>query len=241
MDQESFEQDRREFLRRLFALGVLGGLSTLPAVRKALAMAPGQLVEGFRKVQGTVSVNGAPAQVDSLVFPGDVVMTGSASLAVFVVGQDAFLLRENSRLELVGDSTAQGTKAGATKAVTTLRLAAGKVLSVFGSGGKRLETVTAVAGTRGTGVYLEAEPDVTYFCLCYGQAELESKAFPADRRTFVTRHHEEPCYVLGAGARRAFLKAPMMNHTDEELVALEALTGRKPPFGSGGGGTTFGY
>src|SRR5512139_1729140 len=177
MDQEPFEQDRREFLRRLFALGMFGGLSTLPAFRQALAMAPGQLVAGFRKVQGTVSVNGAPAQIDSLVFPGDVIMTGSASLAVFVVGQDAFLLRENSRLELAGDGTAQGTKAGATKVVKTLRLTAGKVLSVFGSGGKRLETVTAVAGTRGTGVYLEAEPDVTYFCLCYGRTELESKAF----------------------------------------------------------------
>jgi len=240
MDQEPFEQDRRAFLR-LLAAGMLGGLGSLPAVRQALAMAPGQLVEGIRKVQGTVSVNGAPAQVDSLVFPGDIIITGSASLAVFVVGQDAFLLRENSRLELAGDSTAQGAKAGATKVVRTLRLAAGKVLSVFGSGGKRLETVTAVAGTRGTGVYLEAEPDVTYFCLCYGQTELESKAFPGDRRTFETRHHEAPYYILGEGARRAFLKAPMLNHTDEELVMLEALTGRKPPFGSGMGGTTFGY
>lgn len=137
--------------------------------------------------------------------------------------------------------TPQGTKAGATKVVKTLRLTAGKVLSVFGSAGKRLETVTAVAGTRGTGVYLEAEPDVTYFCLCYGRTELESKAFPGDRRTFETRHHEAPYYILGAGAGRAFLKAPMMNHTDEELVMLEALTGRKPSFGSSGGGTPFGY
>jgi hypothetical protein len=186
------------------------------------------LQEGVRKVQGTVAINGAPAQVGSIVFPGDVITTGSASLGVFVVGKDAFLVRENSRIELAGEKG--GDAPGATKIVTAIKVAAGKILSVFGSGGKRIETVTAIAGTRGTGVYVESDPDVTYMCLCYGKVDIDAKAFPGKRESFETKHHEHPYYILGEGSKRAFLKAPMMNHTDEELIMLEALVNRKPPF-----------
>lgn len=232
MGEERPDLERREFLRRLFAAGLVAGAS--PIARQVLAMgAGGQLVEGVRRVQGTVTVNNAPAQVGSIVFPGDVIVTGSASLGVFVIGADAFLVRENSRVELAGDKG--GDKPGATKIVRTVKIAAGKVLAVFGQGGKRLETVTAIAGTRGTGLYLESDPDVTYLCLCYGGIDLDAKAFRGERRSYETKHHEQPYYILGAGAKRAFLKAPMIGHGDDELTMLEALVGRKPPFGGGGG------
>jgi hypothetical protein len=228
------EQDRREFLKKMLAAGIAGGAASSMLVRQVMAMgAGGQLLEGIRKVQGTVELNGAPAQVGAIVFPGDVITTGSASLGVFVVGKDAFLVRENSRIELAGEKA--GQEPGATKIVKTIRVAAGKVLSVFGSFGKRIETVTAIAGTRGTGMYLESDPEVTYLCLCYGGIDLDAAAFPGERKMLDTKHHEQPYYILGAGSKRAFLKAPMMNHTDEELTMLEALVGRKPPFGGGGG------
>lgn len=232
MGVERSDLDRRDFLKRLLVAGLItGAASPLPRLVGAMG-AGGQLAEGVRKVQGTVAVNNAPAQVGSLVFPGDVITTGSASLGVFVIGADAFLVRENSRIELGGDPGSG--KPGATKIVKKLRVAAGKVLSVFGSGGKRIETITAIAGTRGTGMYLEADPDVTYLCLCYGGIDLEAKAFPGERRSFDTRHHEQPYYILGSGSRRAFLKAPMIGHSDEELIMLEALAGRKPPFSGSG-------
>jgi hypothetical protein len=240
MEQERSEQERRAFLKKLLAFGIVGSAGAAMLTRHVLAMGEGgQLLEGVRKVQGTVAVNNAPAQVGSIVFPGDVITTGSASLGVFVIGKDAFLVRENSRIELAGEKTGQGP--GATKIVKTIKVAAGKVLSVFGPGGKRIETVTAVAGTRGTGMYIEADPEVTYLCLCYGGIELDAKAFPGQRKVYDTKRHEHPYYILGAGSKRAFLKAPMMNHTDEELTMLEALVGRKPPFGSGGGGPSGAY
>lgn len=230
MGPEQTDHDRREFLRRLLMAGIAGGAGSSLLVRQVLAMGEqGQLVEGVRKAEGTVAVNGAPAQVGSIVFPGDVITTGKASLGVFVIGKDAFLVRENSRIELAGERP--GQRPGATKIVTSLRIAAGKVLSIFGSGSKRIETVTAIAGTRGTGIYVESEPDVTYVCLCYGKADIDARAFPGERESLETRHHEEPYYILGQGAKRAFLKAPMLNHTDEELIMLEALVGRTPPFG----------
>ena len=234
MEQERAELERRDFLRKLLAIGIVGSAGTAALTRQVLALgAGGQLLEGVRKVQGTVAVNNAPAQVGSIVFPGDVITTGSASLGVFVIGKDAFLVRENSRIELAGDKAAPGP--GSTKVVKSLKVAAGKVLAVFGSGGKRIETVTAIAGTRGTGLYVEADPEVTYLCLCYGGIDIEARAFPGDRKVFDTKHHEEPYYILGAGSKRAFLKAPLLNHTDEELTILEVLVGRKTLFGSGGG------
>jgi hypothetical protein len=224
---------RREFLKKMMAAGIVSSAASSALVRRVMAMGEGgQLVEGVRKVQGTVAVNGSPVQVGSIVFPGDIITTGSASLGVFVIGKDAFLVRENSRIELAGEKSGQDP--GARSIVKTIKVAAGKVLSVFGSGGKRIETVTAIAGTRGTGMYLETDPEVTYLCLCYGGIDLDAKSFPGERRVLDTKHHEQPYYILGAGSKRAFLKAPMMNHTDEELTMLEALVGRKPPFGSGG-------
>ncbi len=234
MEKISSGIDRREFLTKMVAAGIVSGAASSALVRGVMAMgADGQLVEGVRKMQGTVAVNGTPAQVGSIVFPGDIITTGSASLGVFVIGKDAFLVRENSRIELAGEKAGQGP--GARSIVKTIKVAAGKVLSVFGSGGKRIETVTAIAGTRGTGMYLESDPEVTYLCLCYGGIDLDAKDFPGERRVFDTKHHEQPYYILGAGAKRAFLKAPMMNHTDDELTMLETLVGRKPPFDSGGG------
>jgi hypothetical protein len=196
-------------------------------------------VEGVRKVQGTVLVNGSPAQLNSLIFPGDVITTGSASLAVFAVGKDAFLMRENSRIELAGEKA--GREPGATKVVKTIKVAAGRILSVFGAGGKRIETATAIAGTRGTGLYIESDPEVTYLCLCYGRTELDAKAFPGERKVLETKHHEQPYYIFGTGAKQAFLKAPLMNHTDEELIMLESLVGRKPHLGTGSSNATIGY
>ncbi len=240
MGEQTALQSRREFLKRTLAMGAAGGMASTVLARQVFAMGSiGQLPEGIRKVQGSVQVNGAPAAVGSIVFPGDVITTGSASLGVFVLGKDAFLVRENSRIELSGDPA--GQKPGATKIATSIKVVAGKLLSVFGSGAKRIETTTAVAGTRGTGVFVEMISDVTYLCLCYGKADIDAKAYPGERESISTRHHEEPYYILPAGMKQAFLKAPMLDHTDEELIMLEALTGRVPPFGSSPSASTGGY
>ena len=53
-----------------------------------------------------------------------------------------------------------------------LRLLTGSLLSVFGERGANqalsVNTSTATIGIRGTGIYMEAEPDLTYLCTCYG-------------------------------------------------------------------------
>lgn len=208
------------------ALLALGAAMSMPAALR-LALAQSSATQGVRNTRGEVSINGKPAEPGSMVRPGDAIETGRRGYATFVVGEDAFLVRANGRAELIGS----GALVGAMQLVT------GKLLSVFGSGReRRLVTATATIGIRGTGAYLEAESARTYFCLCYGSADVEATMGGA-RESVTTSHHESPRYIYGDGRSRAIVPAYMANHTDSELIMLESLVGRSPPneFMQGGG------
>lgn len=88
-----------------------------------------------------------------------------------------------------------------------------------------IKAATASIGIRGTGAYIEVDGDELYFCLCYGEAVLEVPG--SAPRTVKTTHHEEPLLFTPA---QGIGKGPFRNHTDDELIMLEALTGREPPF-----------
>jgi len=187
------------------------------------ALAAGSVEKGVYRVRGDVRVNGTPAVEGMDVKAGDVITTGASGEVVFVTYKDAFLVRSNSRVE------AQGTVGALV--LSGLRIITGAVLSVFAPGEpKTLRTATATIGIRGTAVYIEAEEARTYVCTCYGVAEIESTVDPSARETVRTSHHEQPRYVMGAGAPQMLMGAPVINHTDVELTMLEALVGRRPPF-----------
>ena len=203
---------------RRAVLAVLATVIGMPATLR-LALAQSSAAQGLRTVRGEVSVNGKPVEAGAAVRPGDIVATGGGALAAFVVGQDAFLARENSRIELIGSGVL----------VNALQLVTGRLLGVFGSGReRRLVTSTATIGIRGTGAYIEAEPKRTYFCLCYGSAEV-SATMGGAQESYSTRHHESPRYIYGDGRKQAIVPASVANHTDSELIMLESLVGRSPP------------
>ena len=207
---------RRAALRKLAMAGAIGAGGMTALLRAALAANPAQ---GFRKITGNVTVDGKPAAPGQVIRPGQRVETGPDSEAVYVIGKDAFLQRENSAFEV-----------DRRPAVIVLRYITGKVLSVFGKGRKRLETPTATIGIRGTGCYIEAEADRTYFCLCYGTAVVEPHADRTRRETVRTKHHEYPLYIGATPGSTMMAKTEVINHTDDELVMLEQLVGRLPPF-----------
>jgi hypothetical protein len=193
---------------------LLVGSAALLLVRDLLAQ--GRLEKGVYRLRGNVHINGANAQQGGELRTGDSVRTQSGAEIVFVAQNDAFLVRQNSELSLVANG---------------LRVVTGAVLSVFQPGqAKEIRTSTAVIGIRGTAVYIEAEPARTYACTCYGQAVLTPIAQPAAAETITTRHHEQPRYIMAAGAPRMVMQAPVINHTDAELILLEGLVGRQPPF-----------
>ena len=214
------ERTRREWLKR----ALLGGAALPLLLRDALAA--GKRPRGMVTVKGEVTINGRPAKVGAALKPGDSVATAAESSAVFVVGGDAFLIREKSELLTAGDNALTGV----------LRLVTGKLLSVFGRGSRRITTPTATIGIRGTGIYIEAEAERTYVCTCYGVVDLQASNMPEARETVSTTHHDAPRYIYAHGEMpiKMIAQAPVVNHTDAELIMLEALVGRKPPFvGSG--------
>jgi len=217
---EFLARGRRDWLKR----ALLGGAAMPLLLRDVLAARtpPGGMV----MIKGEVRVNGSAARTGTRVAPGDRVVTATGGLAVFVVGKDAFLLRQGSELHTAGGGAL----------IASLRLVTGKLLSVFGKGARSITTPTATIGIRGTGIYLEVEPERSYVCTCYGVADLQASNMPAARETVRTTHHDAPRYVYARGEMpiKMIELAPVINHSDAELIMLEALVGREPPFvGSG--------
>ncbi len=199
---------------------LLQGAAALLLVRDALAAR--NIERGAYRVRGDARINGAPARRGMDVKPGDAVNTAAGGEIVFVVNRDAFLLRANSRVEVGGG------------AADVLRIVTGALLSVYQPGqAKTLRAQTATIGIRGTAVYVESAADKTYVCTCYGEAELVPLQNPAARETIKTTHHDQPRYIMAAGAPQMIMRAPVVNHSDAELVMLEWLVGRKVPFDPG--------
>jgi hypothetical protein len=210
---------RRTWLARM-AVGAIAALGMM-AVRCALAR--GSIPAGVARVKGDARVNGKPALRGMEVRPGDVITTGPGAELIFVVGRDAYLARANTRIELSGDAARLVTQG--------LRVVTGALLSVFQRGQpKRVQTATATIGIRGTGLYVEVEDKRTYACLCYGEAELTPVDDPAAAEVVRTTHHDQPRYIYARGMPRMMEQAPVVNHTDAELILLEGLVGRKVPF-----------
>lgn len=211
--------DRRALIRHLALAATLGPAGLAGLIREALANGEKPVAAGMRKVSGTVTVNGQLARTGMAVNSGDTIVTGNASEAIYVIGQDAFLQREKSTVSFA---------AGA--ATKVMRVISGKLLSVFAKGDRRLETPTATIGIRGTGCYIEAEEDNVYFCLCYGMADVIPLADPTQVEHIETRHHDHPITIHRDQAMPMMAPAAVINHTDAELILLENLTGRWPPF-----------
>ena len=199
---------RRQFIHGL-AAGAAGGM--MGWLQRALAADAKSLPQGIVEVKGEVMVNGKPAAKGVIVAAGNVVETGKAARVVFVIGDNAFLQRQNSRVEF------------GVSIESFLRVVTGGLLSVFGTGERKLSTMTVAIGIRGTGCYIETDEKKTYFCLCFGAVDLKPVGGPAF--SYATTHHEKPVWIEGG----KMTPAGVLNHADAEVIMLEALTGRPSP------------
>jgi len=236
--KQDVDDPRREFLIKSLSLGIFAApnLAGLFQPGHALGDAPEKLPEGrsIYKLKGSVMVDGRPADINTRIGPNSRISTGLNSSIIFVVASDAFILRSNSQLEL-------GSSEGLI--IEGMRILSGKLLSVFGKREKphEITTLTATIGIRGTGIYIESDPEKSYVCTCYGQTRIAANADPGVSIDLATKYHEEPYYVLpaAAGSGKFIVPAPVINHSDAELTLIEELVGRTPPFDSSGGGYQF--
>lgn len=201
------------FQRRAW-LQAAAGWVALGGAAGALAQERSNIVQ----LTGDALLNGRRLEARQTIQTGDIVETGPGSLLQFVVGSNAFHLRQNTRVVVERGNT--------LSAVSILRMLTGAVVSVWGRGGNRqIVTPTLTAGIRGTGVYTEVMPgDRTYFCNCYGTVALDAGRDAAlSRADYHEAFWAEPQALEG----RLLRPAPAINHTDEELEFLAALVSQR--------------
>ncbi len=232
---DDFENTRRKLLLRALGFGLLTSGSSIGLIQPAYSLGslsrklpPGQSIY---KLKGSVTINGVEANINSTIGADALIKTGPSSRIIFAVGTDAFILRSNSELQLGGDGIL----------ITGLRILSGKLLSVFGKRTEpfNIKTVTATIGIRGTGVYIESDPERSYVCTCYGHSVISSNNYPNEQVEVITKHHDKPFYILSSSSGKILRPAPAINHTDYELELAEQLVGRHTPFpfsADGGGG-----
>ena len=227
------DDPRRRWLIQALSAGVLGG-----SAQQAMAQfsffgsQPAKLPpeQSIYRLSGRVTVSGAPASLQTRISASDTVETSSDGEVAFVVGGNAMILRGNSKLDLSAETKGSFL-------ISALRLLTGKLLSVSRNSNIRVTTATATIGIRGTGFYIESEPGETYFCTCYGVTDVEATQDPESKDTVAATHHDRPLYIVAGEQRGKNIRdAGFRNHTDQEMMLIETLVGRTPPFVFPGGG-----
>ncbi|MBA3058568.1 MAG: FecR family protein [Gammaproteobacteria bacterium] len=205
-DDEILWFQRRSFLQAAASWSALGGIST------AFAQSRSNIVE----LSGDALLNGRRLLPAQTIQTGDVITTGAQSRLVFVLGNSAFHVRQNSQLTV---------ERGATlSVVSVLRLLQGAVVSVWGKGlHRQITTPTLTAGIRGTGVYTEIfanQDGRSYFCNCYGTVDMSAGG---ERVLSTSSYHQAFWGEVQAKSGRMLTPAKAINHSDEELEFLARL------------------
>ncbi len=229
---EEVDDERRLWLIQALAAGVFG-----VALPQAQAQAPGFNIFGSKPAKlppsqsiyglsGDVLVNNQKATLSTPVKPGDTLQTGKNSEIIFVVNAHSMILRGDSNLTIEPADTSVSSLV-----IGGLRLLTGKLLSVSRNSPMRLTTATATVGIRGTGFYVESDPERSYFCTCYGATEVQATDDPQSRESIAASHHDRPVYIVKDGGQGKNIRnAPFVNHSDQELALIETLVGRTTPF-----------
>jgi hypothetical protein len=210
---------------RLTRRGFLAGGAALGAGLALPAWAQ-ERARSIRSLRGAVRVNGERATASAPVRIGDTIVTGADGRISFVVGSDAFFLRENSELKIEASAAGRGI-------IDSLRMVTGALGAVFGkraAGQLALHTPTVTAGIRGTGCYTEVRDEGVYFCTCFGAIQLDS--LNGGPQELVVSSHHDPRRIMRDTATNNMMMIPASfgMHTDQEMDALEKLVGRRAPW-----------
>ncbi len=211
------ELTRRQFLSYSSALSL-----SLYLPNNSLAASNSTRLNGIiHELEDEVFVNKNIANKITTIKSGDIVSVAYGGRLIFSMGEDTYLVKGGS--SLVVESHNNVTVSG-------LRLLTGGLLAAFG---KRktpttIYTRTATIGIRGTGVYLNSQPENLYFCTCYGSTDLHLGRHHTEH---IQSTHHHALEITGNSEKTMVMKATqVLNHTDEELRLIEQYSGRKPTF-----------
>lgn len=183
---------------------------------KALA-ATGQIHE----IEGDVFINQIKINSTSKIRNGDEIVVSKNGKLVFIMGEDAFLVRGGSTLQVYSEE--------GSEVISALRLVGGAMLGIFGKRKTttRIFTATATIGIRGTAVYVAVSPDKLYTCTCYGHTDL---IVGLEREEVLATQHNAHVVTTNSRVSSQMKAFEVIDHNDDELRMLEALVDRKPLF-----------
>jgi hypothetical protein len=230
---DHIDDPRRQWLIQALAAGLFGPAMGLAQAQSLFGSRPSKLPpeQSIYSLSGNVRVNDQPATLSTPIKPGDTLQTAKDSQVIFVVNTHSMILRGDSKLVIEAPAGAPANASITDYLIGGLRMVTGKLLSVSRNSPMRLTTSTSTIGIRGTGFYVEADPEQTYFCTCYGATEVQANDDPESREQVVASHHDRPLYIVKDGGKGKNIRnAPFLNHTDQELALIETLVGRKTPF-----------
>ncbi len=230
---DHIDDPRRHWLIQALAAGLFGPAMGLAQAQSLFGNRPSKLPPGqsIYSLSGQVRVNDQPATMGTPIKPGDTLQTAKDSQVVFVVNTHSMILRGDSKLVIEAPAGAPADTSITGLLIGGLRMVTGKLLSVSRNAPMRVTTSTSTIGIRGTGFYVESDPEQTYFCTCYGATEVQATDDPESHEQVVASHHDRPLYIVKDGGKgKSIRNAPFLNHTDQELALIETLVGRKTPF-----------
>jgi len=230
---DHIDDPRRQWLIQALAAGLFGPAMGLAQAQSLFGNRPSKLPpeQSIYSLSGNVRVNDQPATLSTPIKPGDTLQTAKDSQVIFVVNTHSMILRGDSKLVIEAPAGAPANPSITDYVIGGLRMVTGKLLSVSRNSPMRVTTSTSTIGIRGTGFYVEADPEQTYFCTCYGATEVQANDDPESREQVVASHHDRPLYIVKDGGKGKNIRnAPFLNHTDQELALIETLVGRRTPF-----------
>ena len=176
---------------------------------------------GYLQSTGEVFIDGMPLKnVKQLKLNATIETKPNASVR-FSIHKNAFLLKESTRVRF------SHKKNGVLEGIEVLN---GALLGVFDKGKKTIKTPTVTAGLRGTGVFVRARKNYTYFCDCYGKVDIVGTKHKHLYKELNTKNHG--AFEFFNIGEKHLLVTPQkaLEHTNEQLRFLESLVGRVPDF-----------
>jgi hypothetical protein len=177
-----------------------------------------------QSIKGKVQVNKKDVSAGASLTPGDTVSTAENSSAVLLFGGDSYLLKQSTTFVLPNENLQDNSSS----------LVSGAVLASFLPGKPRRMLINQKSNlvVRGTGVYVGIEPEMTEFCLCYGEVDLYSDKSNVRINT-ESKFHKDFVILDNGEIRPAFWYERRLTHTSRQNIELERIAGRPSPFDGG--------
>jgi hypothetical protein len=172
-------------------------------------------------LEGTVTIDGAPAAIGDPVPLGSTVVTGAQSLCE-IRWNVKNIVRLSAATTFVFNPG--NLQVGSELRTGAIALILRNVAALGAGPGFVVRTSNAVAGVRGTSFFINAvDASTTYVCTCNGSLHIEDAA-GASARDVVAAHHKGYLFTTGASGV-TLADAGLLYHTDADMEKLAAKIG----------------